>query len=109
MISSVELHLEIMLCFNLVAQELARQGPEGVEVEETARQVDELELLHLGVNEKLRGGERRSARPGGVGDIHTWKYEKQIHSLTFKGILLGSNLALLALYQFHKHMRFQCL
>lgn len=61
--------------FYLVAQELARQDPEGVKAEETARQVDELEFFHLGVNEELRGGERRSAWPGGVGDIHSWKQE----------------------------------
>lgn len=57
----------------LVAHEMARQGPEGVEVEETARQVNELELFHLSVNEELSGGERRDARSGGVGDVHSWK------------------------------------
>lgn len=58
---------------HLVAQEMARQGPEGVEVEETARQVNELELFHLRVNEELSRGERRDARSGGVGDVHSWK------------------------------------
>ena len=64
---------------HLVAQKLAGQSPEGVEVEETARQVDELELLHFGVNEELRGGERRDARPGWVSDVHSWKQRQKSH------------------------------
>ncbi len=59
------------LVFYLVAQELARQSPEGVQIEETARQVDELKLFHLRVNEELRGGERGGAWPGGIGDIYS--------------------------------------
>lgn len=95
----------------LVAQELAGQGPEGVQVEETARQIDQLELFHLRVDEELSGGERRSAWSGGVGDIHSWKIRttdslSQFHHLnvrntqTFKAISVDS---VLALYQFHKH------
>lgn len=40
----------------LVAQELARQGPEGLQVKETARKVNKLELFLLRINEELSGG-----------------------------------------------------
>lgn len=54
---------------DLVAQELAWEAPEGVQVEEAAGQIDELELFHLWVDENLGGGQRRNPRPGGVGHI----------------------------------------
>lgn len=54
---------------HLVAQELAGQTPEGVQVEEAAGQVDQLELFHVCVDENLRGGEGRNPRPGGVGHV----------------------------------------
>lgn len=46
-----------------VAQELARQSPEGVKVKKTAGQVNKLELFHLRVDKKLSGREGRSAWP----------------------------------------------
>lgn len=54
---------------NLVAQEGAGQTPEGVQVEEAAGQIDQLELFHLSVDENLSGGEGRNPGPGGVGHI----------------------------------------
>lgn len=55
----------------LVTQKLSRQNPEGVDVEETTRQVDKLKLLHFWVDEELSGGERRSAWSGWIRYIYS--------------------------------------
>lgn len=64
----------------LVSQELARQSPEGVKGQETARQVHQLEFLHLRVDEELGGGQRRNAGSGRVGDVHACKYHNDTRS-----------------------------
>lgn len=64
----------------LVSQELARQSPEGVKAQEPARQVHQLEFLHLRVDEELSAGQRRNAGPGRVGDVHSCKYHNRTRS-----------------------------
>lgn len=61
---------------DLVSQELARQRPEGVQGQEPARQVHQLELLHFRVDEQLSGGQRGDPWSGGVGDVHPCKYRE---------------------------------
>lgn len=70
----------LVLGSDLVSQELARQSPEGVQGQETARQVHQLELFHVRVDEQLSGGQRRNTWSGRVGDVHSCKYRKDTGS-----------------------------